>query len=81
MPNPSPSHAFNPSLLALGEAIRRIRKNQGLSQEELAHRAGVDRAYVSGIERGAHNVAVINLCKIAKALNVTVAMIFTDATI
>jgi transcriptional regulator with XRE-family HTH domain len=65
----------------LGEAIRRIRKKQGLSQEELAYRASVDRAYVSGIERGGHNVAVINLCKLAKALDVTVAAIFTQAKI
>lgn len=81
MPKPSPSHAYDPALVAVGEAIRHIRKKQGLSQEELAYRASVDRAYVSGIERGEHNVAVINLCKLAKALDVTVAAIFTQAKI
>jgi transcriptional regulator with XRE-family HTH domain len=44
----------------------------GLSQEELAHRAGLDRSYMSGIERGVRNVTVLNLQSVARALKVPV---------
>ena len=40
-----------PTLNTLGSALRQARKNRGLSQDRLANRAGVDRAYVGGIER------------------------------
>ncbi len=40
-----------PTLNTLGTALRQFRKNRGLSQDRLANRAGVDRAYVGGIER------------------------------
>jgi transcriptional regulator with XRE-family HTH domain len=68
---PSPSHSGDPVLLALGSAIRRYRADLGLAQETLALQAGIDRSYLGGIERGEHNLAVINLAKIAKALNTT----------
>ena len=71
MPRPSPSYAYDPVLTSLGDAIRAARKKQNLSQEELAAAANIDRAYVSGIERGEHNVAVMNLSKIAAALNLS----------
>ncbi|MEP7154207.1 MAG: helix-turn-helix transcriptional regulator [Betaproteobacteria bacterium] len=48
-----------------------LRKKLSLSQEGLAAEAKRDRAYVSGIERGEHNVAVINLSKLAIALNMS----------
>jgi len=70
MAKPSPSHAGNPVLAALGEAIRRARIEAGVSQEKLALDAGIDRSYMGGIERGEHNVAIINLVKIATALGV-----------
>lgn len=60
-----------PTLLhQLGENIRQIRKKQQLSQEALALEADLDRTYIGGIERGERNVAVINLCRIAKVLKV-----------
>jgi transcriptional regulator with XRE-family HTH domain len=55
---------------AVGEAIRSIREQQGLSQEELAHRSGVHRTYVGGIERGERNPTVESLKKIADGLGV-----------
>lgn len=67
---PSPSHAKNACLVALGDAVRIERKAQGFSQEVLADKAGIDRSYMGGIERGEHNVALVNLLKIACALGV-----------
>lgn len=44
-----------------------------MSQEDLAYKADLDRSYVGGIERGEHNVALMSLVKLAKALNVRVS--------
>jgi transcriptional regulator with XRE-family HTH domain len=67
----SPQHAYDPDLVALGEAIRHYRVQAGLSQETLALEAEIDRSYLGGIERGEHNVAVMNLLKLARTLNIT----------
>lgn len=50
--------------------VRRLRKEQGLSQEELAEAAGVHRTYVGMIERGEKNVTIYNIERIAIALGV-----------
>ena len=55
--------------IIFGESLRRLRVQADFSQEELAERAGIDRSYLGGIERGEHNLALINIIKIAKALN------------
>ena len=68
MAKPSPTYAGDPVLVALGAAIRRARAGVGLSQEALAVDAGLDRSYVGGIERGEHNLTVMNVVKIAGAL-------------
>ena len=73
MAKPSPQHAGHPVLIALGNAIRRTRLEQGISQEGLALGAELDRSYVGGIERGEHNLTVINLVKLADALGLTTA--------
>ncbi len=57
-------------LVALGAEIRRARAGVGLSQEALAVDAGLDRSYVGGIERGEHNITIMNITKIADALKV-----------
>jgi transcriptional regulator with XRE-family HTH domain len=54
----------------VGLNIRKIRRERGLSQEKLAGLADVHRAYVGQIERGEKNIGLINLEKIAKALEV-----------
>jgi len=56
-------------LLALGEAIRAARKNAGLSQEQMALKAGIDRAMASALERGTRNVTLSNLLKVCRALD------------
>lgn len=54
----------------VGGNTRRLREKQGISQEELADRAGLHRTYISGVERGVRNPTVIVLQKIADALGV-----------
>lgn len=68
MAKPSPKYAKNPVLTELGAAIRSARLNAALSQEALASDAELDRSYMGGIERGEHNLTLINLHKIAMAL-------------
>ena len=50
--------------------IRRLRQQQGLSQEALADRVGIHRTYMGSVERAERNVAIDNLCRIAWALGV-----------
>ena len=76
MAKPSPSHSGTPVLLRLGLKIRSLREAQGLSQESVALGCGLDRSYFGGIERGEHNVAVVNLEKIAISLDVHLADLF-----
>lgn len=55
-------------LKELGNRIREKRYTLGLSQEELAAKAGLDRSYIGGIERGERNMTFTVLCKISEAL-------------
>jgi len=52
----------------LGNCIAEARKKHGLSQEELAHRSGIDRTYFARIEEGRANPTIKVLCRIAQAL-------------
>ena len=66
-------------LVSLGRAIVRARTKMGLSQEALAVDANLDRSYVGGIERGEHNLTVMNLTKIAAALKTKTSALFESA--
>lgn len=57
----------------LGLNVRRRREALDLTQEALAERADLDQTYISGIERGLRNPGIINVSKLAKALEVTTA--------
>lgn len=59
-----------------GNRVRQLRKNRGWSQEEFAHRVGLDRSYMGGVERGERNVSLENICRIAMALDVAPAELF-----
>ena len=62
----SPEHA------ALGEAVRTLRRESGISQEQLAEGAGTDLTQVGGIERGVRNPSYTTLLRLAGALDTTV---------
>ena len=71
-----PPAASRPFLKKLGTRIKDLRAAKGLSQEAFADVAHLDRSYMSGIERGLRNVSVLNLLKIARALNLPIAELF-----
>ena len=62
--------------IRFGRAIRRIREEQGINQEEAAERCGLHRTYYSGIERGVRNVSLINIERIGKGLKMSLPELF-----
>jgi transcriptional regulator with XRE-family HTH domain len=60
----------------VGANIRRLRKAKGLTQEQLAHEAGMAMRYVAGVERGEENPSLRFLVRIAEALAVEPAELF-----
>lgn len=68
----------SPALIVFGEAIRNRRKALGYSQEAFGDACGIDRSYMGGIERGEHNLALINILKIIDALGVLPSEFFKD---
>jgi len=63
-------------LARFGRRVRDLRKARGLSQEDFAAECGLDRTYISGIERGRRNVSLRNLEVIAKAFGISLADLF-----
>lgn len=61
----------NKNLVELGKKIRAVRRSVGISQEETAHRAGIDYSFFGRIERGEANPSYLTLLSIANALGVT----------
>lgn len=61
---------------AFGVRIRALRDGLGLSQEALAHEAGLHRTYMGGVERGERNVSLDNIYRIAAALKVDAGQLF-----
>jgi len=59
-------------LRQFGNKVKKLRQAKGWSQEELARRAGLHRTYIGSIERSERNISLINIQKIAKALNVSI---------
>lgn len=70
-------HENRPAVLqAFGATIRSLRSEKALSQEEFADRCGLDRTYIGGVERGERNIGLLNICRIAQALQLDVSAIF-----
>jgi len=61
---------------AVAFAIRHFRKIRGMSQEDLADKAELDRTYISGVERGVRNITLESLEQIIIALNVNIKDFF-----
>jgi transcriptional regulator with XRE-family HTH domain len=60
-------------LVRFGRRVRELRQARGLSQEAFADECGLDRTYLSGIERGQRNVSLRNIELIAQALKIAVS--------
>ncbi len=60
----------------VGNRIKELRSSRGISQETLAHEAGLDRTYITSVERGKRNISIVNLEKIAIALNISLSDFF-----
>ena len=64
---------MNEILGALGERVRRLRKNKGYSQEAFADATGLHRTWMGAVERGERNLSFHNLVLISKALGMTLS--------
>jgi transcriptional regulator with XRE-family HTH domain len=69
------------ALVALGQQIRKVRRERGISQEDFAAEAGLGRSYYGGVERGERNLAALNLMRIAAALQVEVGELFPKSEV
>ena len=65
-------------LIKFGERVRDLRKERGLSQEQLAFKADLHRTYIGMIVRAEKNITLINIEKIANSLNVSIKELFNE---
>ena len=68
----------DPILRVLGQTVAKYRQEKELSQEALAERAGLNRTYLSDIERGVRNPGIKNVARLAKALGVSTAKLVEE---
>ena len=62
----------------VGRNVRRLRRQRGLTQEQLAFEAELDLTYVGGIERGKRNPSLLTMAKLADALSVSLPKLLVD---
>lgn len=62
--------------LLVGKRVRELRNSIGISQEELAVLAGLDRTYITSVECGKRNISIVNIEKLAIALHVSLNEFF-----
>ena len=65
-------------LIRYGQAVRKVRLVQGISQEKLADRCGLHRTYISDVELGKRNISLENIERIAISLNRTLSDFFKE---
>lgn len=63
--------------ILVGQRVKQLRNRLGISQEELSDIVELDRTYITSVERGKRNVSIVNIEKLANALNVSLAEFFT----
>ena len=57
--------------LLVGKRVKELRNKLGVSQEELADIANLDRTYITSVECGKRNISIVNIEKLSKALNIS----------
>lgn len=62
--------------IKVGNRIKELRKELGLSQEKLANNCELDRTYIASVENGKRNISIVNLEKIVEALGVSLEKFF-----
>lgn len=62
--------------VVFGQNVRRLREEQGMTQIELASRAGLNRSYLGGVERGQRRICMENIARIADALSISPDVLF-----
>ena len=65
-------------LLEFGQRLKKIRAGKSISQEKLAEICDLDRSYIGSVERGERNISLINILKIAAALNTSAKNLITE---
>ena len=65
-------------LVHFGARVRALRQDRGLSQEAFAALCGLDRTYISGIERGVRNVSLMNINSLANGLGVSLSELLSE---
>lgn len=63
-------------LIQFGKSLRIRRSSLNLSQEQLSKICGLDRTYIGGVERGKRNISLVNIKKMADALNISITELF-----
>ena len=61
-----------------GDSVRTRREKLGLTQEDLAEKAGIHRTYLSDVERGSRNVSLVNIERLARSLGLRIADLFAE---
>ncbi|MFN0048811.1 MAG: helix-turn-helix domain-containing protein [Cytophagales bacterium] len=64
--------------IKIGLRIKELREKKEMSQKDLSYSADLDRSYIASVENGQRNVSIVNIEKIAFALNVTIKEFFND---
>lgn len=62
----------------VGNRIKEIRNKNNISQKDLSYKADLDRSYITSVENGQRNISIVNLEKIAKALDVSLSNLFKE---
>lgn len=62
----------------IGIRIKELRENQNMSQKDLSYSSDLDRSYIASVENGKRNISIVNIEKIAKALEVSLKDFFNN---
>jgi transcriptional regulator with XRE-family HTH domain len=73
-----PSQRQGDPQLAFGQAVRKFRLKRAVSQERLGELANIHRTYIGDVERGTRNISLVNMTRIAKALEVPLSRLIQE---